>query len=306
MRLESCGRRLVLSSGIVFSSRRVFCERNHPIVWFCCCRKPICCGRTLRREACAGRREAQADRRKGCAGRREAQALPPRLCALPPGPCALPLGACALPRRRCVLAQPAQELARRSMALPRSSDAGALQGAPLALGRRALVRLAGSGAHWVSAGALARAVLILLRNCPASQPISNSPVIHYDQAGITYDSGYFYDGGGPLQPQPKKRMASLKLNLSKQNPAQLIALADIVIPKLAPAAPATPPIPNMAAKATALGTRKATAKTATMPTKQRWRGCPRSSRRAMPRPICCAPSTLRWARRWRASRRAIR
>ena len=57
-------------------------------------------------------------------------------------------------------------------------------------------------------------------------------------------------------------MASLKLNLSKQNPPQLVALADIVIPKLAPAAPATPPIPNLAAKVTALGTKKTAAKTA--------------------------------------------
>lgn len=87
-------------------------------------------------------------------------------------------------------------------------------------------------------------------------------MVNYDQAGITYDSIWYYDGGGPTQSQPKKRMASLKLNLSKQNPPQLIALAEIVIPKLAPTAPATPPIPNMATKVTGLTAKKAAAKTA--------------------------------------------
>lgn len=47
-------------------------------------------------------------------------------------------------------------------------------------------------------------------------------------------------------------MSSLKLNLSRQNPAQLIALADLVTSKLAPAAPATPPIPNLAPKVATL------------------------------------------------------
>lgn len=57
-------------------------------------------------------------------------------------------------------------------------------------------------------------------------------------------------------------MASLALNLNRKNPTQLIALADLVIPKLAPAAPATPPIPNMAAKVAVLVTKRAAAKTA--------------------------------------------
>ena len=50
----------------------------------------------------------------------------------------------------------------------------------------------------------------------------------------------------------KTKMASLKLNLTRQNPTQLIATTDLVTDKLAPAAPATPPIPNMAAKVTAI------------------------------------------------------
>lgn len=47
-------------------------------------------------------------------------------------------------------------------------------------------------------------------------------------------------------------MAKLKLNTSRMNSAQLIAKADIVLPKIAPTAPATPPVPNMTARAAAL------------------------------------------------------
>ena len=47
-------------------------------------------------------------------------------------------------------------------------------------------------------------------------------------------------------------MASLSPGLNRLNPTQLIALADLVSPKLAPAAPATPPVPNMAAKTAGL------------------------------------------------------
>jgi hypothetical protein len=51
-------------------------------------------------------------------------------------------------------------------------------------------------------------------------------------------------------------MASLKVQTSKLNPTQLVELADVVHPKLAPAAPATPPIPNMATKAASLKTKR--------------------------------------------------
>ena len=57
-------------------------------------------------------------------------------------------------------------------------------------------------------------------------------------------------------------MSSISAGLSRKNPAQLIALADLVAPKLAPAAPATPPIPNLAAKVTALLAQRGIAKTA--------------------------------------------
>ena len=57
-------------------------------------------------------------------------------------------------------------------------------------------------------------------------------------------------------------MASLNLGLSRKNPAQVVALGNIVVGKLAPAAPEPPPIPNMAAKAAALATKTAEAKAA--------------------------------------------
>jgi hypothetical protein len=92
-----------------------------------------------------------------------------------------------------------------------------------------------------------------------------NPILpHYDEAGVTYDGGFFYADGVPdiPSPNPKHRMASLKQNLTRKNPTQLIELADLVTPKLAPAAPATPPIPNMAAKVAALIAKRNAAHTA--------------------------------------------
>jgi hypothetical protein len=57
-------------------------------------------------------------------------------------------------------------------------------------------------------------------------------------------------------------MASLSPGLSRLNPAQLIALADLVAANLAPASPATPPLPNLAAKVTSLTTASTAAETA--------------------------------------------
>lgn len=57
-------------------------------------------------------------------------------------------------------------------------------------------------------------------------------------------------------------MAKLKLNTTRMNPDQLISLAEVVLPKIAPEAPATPPVPNMAAKAAVLQTKLDAAKTA--------------------------------------------
>ncbi len=57
-------------------------------------------------------------------------------------------------------------------------------------------------------------------------------------------------------------MASLNLGLSRKNPSQVIALGEIVVGKLAPAAPTPPPIPNMAGKVATLATKTAEAKEA--------------------------------------------
>lgn len=83
---------------------------------------------------------------------------------------------------------------------------------------------------------------------------------HFDAAGVRFDAGFFLDGGGPAQTQKFKNMATFKLNLSKKNPGDLIALADTVIPMLAPAAPGTPPIANIAAKVADLTAARDTAK----------------------------------------------
>lgn len=57
-------------------------------------------------------------------------------------------------------------------------------------------------------------------------------------------------------------MSSISAGLSRKNPTLLINLADLVSPKLAPAAPATPPIPNLSTKVTALIAKRDLAKTA--------------------------------------------
>lgn len=87
---------------------------------------------------------------------------------------------------------------------------------------------------------------------------------HFDEAGVFFDAGFFFADGVPDSPtlQNRKRMASLRLNLSRLNAAQLVALADLVSPKLAPAAPGTPPIPNLSAKVTSLLAKRDLAETA--------------------------------------------
>ena len=85
----------------------------------------------------------------------------------------------------------------------------------------------------------------------------------YGEQGAIYGQ-VFYSAGASENPQTKKRkpMADIKQNLSRQNPTQLIQLADNQAKLMAPAAPKTPPIPNMAATIAELVTAQAAAKTA--------------------------------------------
>jgi hypothetical protein len=71
----------------------------------------------------------------------------------------------------------------------------------------------------------------------------------YDTAGLRYDSGVYYDGFVPPQPE-RKRMAKVKLGLDKMTPDQLAAFATTV--KTAMTGNANFPAPNPTL--TALGT----------------------------------------------------
>jgi hypothetical protein len=76
----------------------------------------------------------------------------------------------------------------------------------------------------------------------------------YDAPSSLYDTGLHYaDSPGPTT---KKAMAKIKLNLARMNAAQIISKATVIHGSIAPAAPATPPIPNLTARAAALLTAK--------------------------------------------------
>lgn len=76
---------------------------------------------------------------------------------------------------------------------------------------------------------------------------------HYDEAGVFYDAGFFYADGQPDHPtQPRKHMAKLKQSLSRRNSENLVDLAELVHPKVAPAAPGVPPVANVEVEAAAL------------------------------------------------------
>ena len=85
----------------------------------------------------------------------------------------------------------------------------------------------------------------------------------YAEQGAIYGQ-VFYSAGASENQQTKKRkpMADIKQNLSRQNPTQLIELADNQAQLMAPAPPKTPPIPNMAAIIAELVTTRSAAKTA--------------------------------------------
>lgn len=88
---------------------------------------------------------------------------------------------------------------------------------------------------------------------------------HYDDIAVFYDSDFFYADGQPDNPPtiPKpKHMAKLKQKLSRRTPENLVALAELVHPKCAPAAPATPPVPGVVDETAALLAACAASKTA--------------------------------------------
>jgi hypothetical protein len=85
---------------------------------------------------------------------------------------------------------------------------------------------------------------------------------HYGETGAVYGA-VFYSAGAPVNPpKSKNHMAEIKLSLSRANPTKVIEVIGRLISLLAPVAPATPPIPNMAAKVADLTTKYNAAKTA--------------------------------------------
>lgn len=85
----------------------------------------------------------------------------------------------------------------------------------------------------------------------------------YDDLSATFDSGLTYaDDPVPTSNPKAKHMARLKLNTSRMNADQLIDLADIVVPKVDPEPPETPPVANMSVKAASLKAKRDIAHTA--------------------------------------------
>ena len=66
---------------------------------------------------------------------------------------------------------------------------------------------------------------------------------HYEEVGVTHDAGFLYSDWLPDTPTAatprNKAVARLSPALSRLNPTQLIALADLVGPKIAPTASVT-------------------------------------------------------------------
>ena len=85
---------------------------------------------------------------------------------------------------------------------------------------------------------------------------------HYGEPGAVYGA-VFYSAGAPANPpNSKKHMAEIKMSLSRLNPTKVLEIIGRLIGLLAPAAPATPPIPNMAASVADLTTKYNAAKAA--------------------------------------------
>src|SRR5882724_4980093 len=81
----------------------------------------------------------------------------------------------------------------------------------------------------------------------------------YGEPGAVYGAVFYSNGTANA---PTKRMAEIKLSTSRLNPPKLIAFGNKLTSLGAPAAPDTPPIPNMAASVADLTTKITAATTA--------------------------------------------
>lgn len=91
-----------------------------------------------------------------------------------------------------------------------------------------------------------------------NMPPDSTP--RYNGPGVRYNSGLRYKAApGTITTNQKRKMASFKLNINRKNPLQVIALATLVTDKLAPAAPATPPIAGVADEVAAVVAKQAIA-----------------------------------------------
>ena len=84
----------------------------------------------------------------------------------------------------------------------------------------------------------------------------------YGEPGAIYGQVFYASGAADNTPTKRKPMADIKQNLSRMNSGQLITTSETQAALMAPAAPKTPPIPNMAATIAEQETAKADAATA--------------------------------------------
>src|SRR5437867_12954107 len=75
----------------------------------------------------------------------------------------------------------------------------------------------------------------------------------YDTAGLSYDSGVYYDGFVPPQPQ-RNRMAKVKLGLDRLTPDELAAFANVIKTAMTGNANFASPNPTLAALGTLITT----------------------------------------------------
>lgn len=84
---------------------------------------------------------------------------------------------------------------------------------------------------------------------------------HYGEPGAIYGQVYYSAGPANPQPQPRKPMAEVKINLARMNADELITDMKNHAALAAPVAPATPPVANMATAVTSLNAKITAAET---------------------------------------------